>query len=658
MSINNHIKEYLNYYCDLSKAPEFAVLLKGQWGSGKTWFIEKYQKETATSQKRYLYISLYGVTSFSEIEDLFFQQLHPILSSPGMAITGKIAKGILKGSLKIDLDRDAKDDGTWSPQINDINLPKYLKNTDKHILIFDDLERCNISIESLLGYINYFVEHKRLKVILIANEDELLNNSADMREKYARIKEKLIGRILCLSPELHHALEDFTENSENQRLKTFLLENRQLIEDLYKRADYENLRNLRKVILDFERIYNNLPQKAKDSDELLKDTLKYLIIFSIEIDRGKMRSGEISYLKNEYIGLGGITISIPLNGQKKNEAMEKETKEDENIQEIVRRYRSYLPQLIFPSSSWWYMFFDKGISDKQELEQSISTSLYFLNEETPDWLKLWHFYQIEDDREFEETLNRAESAYLSREYREFSIFKHVTGILFKLSDIGLYSKKKTEILEDAKSYVDHLIKLRQIDISHSSFINSYRNVYTSDYWENLVFHGYELDEFKEFCDYVDKARSSARINSLPSVATSLLEVMESDPNKFYDMICCDHDYSATREIVDRYHQDPILQYIELTDFLNRLKNMKSADRKRVFWAIGKRYESDVQKLIEELDWLKKLKEMLLKESHRKEGKLSGYQLKVLVETYLDKSIIKLEPQTNSEGHEQNLMHDN
>lgn len=153
-------------------------MLKGQWGVGKTWFIEKYrekpkgQEEVKSPKQKFLYISLYGITTFSEIEDQFFQQSHPILSSKGMAIAGKIFKGALKTTLKIDLNSDGKEDGSISSQIPDINFPDYLKNTDRHILIFDDLERCQMDIGSLLGYINYFVEHQDLKVIIIANEDD------------------------------------------------------------------------------------------------------------------------------------------------------------------------------------------------------------------------------------------------------------------------------------------------------------------------------------------------------------------------------------------------------------------------------------------------------------------------------------------------------
>jgi Cdc6-like AAA superfamily ATPase len=191
---NSHIKEYLDYYCGLTQAPEFAVLLKGQWGSGKTWFIDKYCEKLKENKQKCLYVSLYGVTTFAEIEDQFFQQLHPVLSSKGMAVTGKIFKGLLRLSLKIDLDGDSKDDASVSPQIPEINLPDYLKNTDQCILIFDDLERCKIDLGNILGYINSFVEHQGLKVIIIANEVELLRT--DNTRKDESSKQKIVIHLI------------------------------------------------------------------------------------------------------------------------------------------------------------------------------------------------------------------------------------------------------------------------------------------------------------------------------------------------------------------------------------------------------------------------------------------------------------------------------
>jgi hypothetical protein len=43
---NDHIENYLKWYLsDTCENPKFAVLIKGGWGSGKTYFIESYMKK-------------------------------------------------------------------------------------------------------------------------------------------------------------------------------------------------------------------------------------------------------------------------------------------------------------------------------------------------------------------------------------------------------------------------------------------------------------------------------------------------------------------------------------------------------------------------------------------------------------------------------------
>lgn len=76
---NQHITEFLNYYCSLPTAPQYAVMLKGKWGSGKTHFINEYKNVLNENKKKYIYVSLYGVTSYDEIETKFLEVLHPKL---------------------------------------------------------------------------------------------------------------------------------------------------------------------------------------------------------------------------------------------------------------------------------------------------------------------------------------------------------------------------------------------------------------------------------------------------------------------------------------------------------------------------------------------------------------------------------------------------
>ncbi len=39
---NKHIEEFLDYYLNKEQSPDYAVLITGCWGSGKTYFIRKY----------------------------------------------------------------------------------------------------------------------------------------------------------------------------------------------------------------------------------------------------------------------------------------------------------------------------------------------------------------------------------------------------------------------------------------------------------------------------------------------------------------------------------------------------------------------------------------------------------------------------------------
>ena len=36
---NKHIEEFLDYYLNVEQSPDYAVLITGCWGSGKTYFI-------------------------------------------------------------------------------------------------------------------------------------------------------------------------------------------------------------------------------------------------------------------------------------------------------------------------------------------------------------------------------------------------------------------------------------------------------------------------------------------------------------------------------------------------------------------------------------------------------------------------------------------
>ncbi|RCJ38139.1 hypothetical protein A6769_10345 [Nostoc punctiforme NIES-2108] len=634
--LNSHIIEYLDYYCNLPDAPGFAVLLKGKWGSGKTWFIKRYCESLREKKRKCLYVSLNGVTSFSEIENAFFQQLFPALSSKPIALAGNILAQIIKGTLKVDFNHDGRDDGTISVASPNVNLTEYFTNLEQSIVIFDDLERCSMNIVNILGYINSFVEQKELKVIIVTDETKLEKNS-----EYTTIKEKLVGKTFAIYLEFDQALENFLKGVSNRDASEFLSNSTSLIQDLYNQAQCENLRILKQVVLDFERIFDVLPEKAKNKPELLQEVLKFLTPFSIEIRRGKMFPTDIGRLLEASANMSLKSIRDSSRDEFANSNEGKNGDEGKTLKEVISKYPSLKLYDPFPSAVWWQTFFDKGSLDLQELDQSLASSIYFQDENTPKWMKLWHFHHLSDD-EFIILLNEVETQYLNRdtEFSDLGILKHVTGLLLYFSDIGLYSKTKEEILTSSKLFIDWLKNNNQ------SKLVSY-SVYTADSifgaYKGLAFQGAKLQEFQDFCTYLEKAQELARVEILPNLGRELFAIMQSDQWKFYDIISLNnsHDWGVPGL---RYAEIPILKDIKTTEFVEGLLQLKFEHQMTIGYAIKERYKFDGnnEKLFEELDWLKSVRDSLLDEAARRKGKPSGHCIQVLIELDLNEAIQKLE----------------
>ncbi len=631
-SINTHVEEYLNYYCELSHSPKFAILLKGKWGSGKTWFINQYREQLREKGKKSLYVSLYGVSKYSEIEESLFEQLDPIFSYKGRVLVGKILKGALKATLKIDLNNDDKDDGTLNFSIPDIKIPEKFNDSNFSLLIFDDLERCSIKIEDILGYINSFVESQDLKIVIIANEDEINTK----QEEYKRIKEKLIGKTFEIFPDFSGAFNDFINQIEHYDIKEILLNNLNLIQELFRNAECKNLRILNQISLDFERIFRVLPEKARKKSDFLEEILKFLAIFSIEISSGRLKSKDINQLSEK------INKDLASLAQRKHnpnaDLPENNGKDEISLLQIFQKYgviNSILDDL-FPSLSWWEHFFDKGIVDKEILEKLMPSSKYFQDENTDNWLKLWH-YTSHTDEEFEKILNQVELEYTKREFEDIGIIKHITGLFLLFSNAGVYSKSKPDIIDEAKKYIDELKMSGKLDIK-------YRDEIFGDYM-GLVFPSKDSQEFKDFDNYIVQCQEKVMLQNMPNEANKLLNIMQNDINNFPSLICM----NFSRNLEETYSKFPIFKYLSPQDFMETVLMLPPENIFIVFSSLQERYKykNILEQFVDELDFFKEFQKLLLAEVIHRKGKISGYRLSLINEKFLEKTISDLEQIKNA-----------
>lgn len=85
MDRNQHVREYLTYYLGFQTPPNFAVLLDGTWGIGKTFFIKDFMTQFEGGGLRRAYVSLYGLSSFEEIDKAVLRAIYPLLDKRTVA---------------------------------------------------------------------------------------------------------------------------------------------------------------------------------------------------------------------------------------------------------------------------------------------------------------------------------------------------------------------------------------------------------------------------------------------------------------------------------------------------------------------------------------------------------------------------------------------
>ncbi|GAB6061203.1 P-loop NTPase fold protein [Desulfonatronum parangueonense] len=463
-NINGHVVNFLNYYCNLTHEPEYAVMLKGKWGCGKTWFVKKYLE--VNFKDKYLLISLYGVKSYREIEDLFFQKLHPFLSSKKMALAGKILKGALKATIKLELDK--KGTTIIDSQIPDIELANYFNKADGKILVFDDLERCCINIQDILGYINHFVEHQGFKAIIICNEDDIEKDD-EQYKRYLIIKEKLVGKTFEIQSDVEEIITNINLTINNDCCRELLNAESDLIINIFDESGYKNIRILKQSIYEFERFFASIDKQFTENSDFKKNLLKLFLVLSFEIKSGSLSPQDLKQFSSSY--LDDVFKSNDSNATKSKKISDKYTG-------LV-----FYDHLI--DFSLWELFFDKGIIDKSAISESLTKNKYFYNHYTDNWMKLWHYCDLED-LEFTNLFDQVSKEFSERKHKEVGVVKHIVGMFLHFSNIGLIERTKEDILNESKKYIDEL-KTNKLLAEKKSFLH---NFFEEDSWGSFMFMGY------------------------------------------------------------------------------------------------------------------------------------------------------------------------
>ena len=323
---------------------DYAIMINGEWGSGKTYFWNNKIKPKIESMqlngKRYtaIYMSLYGISNLEEISKKIFiettqlmdKNLKKYMDASGVKTIPEYAKTGLDMANFFGVTQNG----------DRINYAEFFSTDDK-VLCFDDLERANVDVIDILGYINNFVEHDHIKTIIICNEKELStklkSNNLEMKtfiatylldkenklniktdkpmverirdtieyvfdkaNDYERIKEKLIGETFEYVPEFNYIINGLLMRYENcPDLIRFLRENTNLIISTFNKSGTRNLRILKHSLTNFKKIFDMVNKTYPNTNHrVLQTMLIFTIAISFEIKAGKITKDKFININN------------------------------------------------------------------------------------------------------------------------------------------------------------------------------------------------------------------------------------------------------------------------------------------------------------------------------------------------------------------------
>lgn len=382
-----------------------ALMIDGEWGSGKTHFIEHEVKKIVESElgTQCIIVSAYGASSLNDLNSRIQEQalaLLPVIKSV-YTFMGSAAEGLQKVAgiaANVEMVKNAVESTGFllTDRILGFAVNRVIKE-GKCVLIIDDLERANLGPKELFGCINYYVEERALKVIVGCNKIELLKKSE--RDEYKDVIEKTIS-LRISSPYLSFHVVPAILGSMDSIVpisKKFLEDKFNVVFPIIDKSNCRNFRSVRMIfyyftIFDLSLYDSSAWGQFPDSD--LRDNYReqaLRLIAAMVIESKQISYGDIhSYVDNQSI----LRFSVIAHARQQT-AQEKELSSEMSRVQDVYFDGGYC--IIQPG--YMEKLFETGYLDEQSLVDDVKEkypSRMSTDDQAIATVSSWAVYQISD----------------------------------------------------------------------------------------------------------------------------------------------------------------------------------------------------------------------------------------------------------------------
>jgi hypothetical protein len=569
--MNEHIFGYLKYYLEMSAAPEYAVMINGPWGIGKTsavkQFINKHKRQGI------IYASLYGAKSAEDIDQRIIVGMMPALETPLGKIGGRIVGALAQKYGLSDLIKGGDVKSLAAPEL----------------IVFDDLERALMEPAELLGYINQMVEHEGRKAVILANEAEIKE-----RIHYTRVREKVIGITFDFQQDVHAALGSFIAGLPTEAVRKHLEDNKDSLLTIFSQSGSQNLRVLKQTLWTWDRFYSVIAEELRAKTSSMLVVFKLFIALCLEVRSGALTATDL----RDRVDKIGEGMSAERNG-----------KGDTSLATAQRKYPELHLHDRVISDAVLVEVLCQGRISEAEINATLRSSEHFIrSEEEPAWQKLWYGITRPED-EFNTAFKVFEDEFARRVFVRAGEIMHAFGLRLWLKKMGQLDHTTEELVTQCKSYIDDLKNNGQLlGGAHETIEAGFTAAY------GLQFMEAGSPEFKSLHLYYEDAVKAAKRAHWPAQAREVLELMARDVSAFFAKVCWTNDQRD-----NTFMLVPIFSVVAADDFVEKLLKLHPRDFRTALTALNGRYEHGRlhRELAEEGPWLHAVYEKLKSEASGK-----------------------------------------
>ena len=570
MQIDKIITDYV-----LSKDTDYAIMIDGEWGAGKTWYWDNVLTEqikgiptrdnTEDNPSTYnvAKISLFGISSVDDLRIKIFEETSSFFANKYVKTGAKLTGMVLN---KVASFFNVSE--TSATDISEL-LSEFSVNLEHYVLCFDDLERIKTELLiELLGYINTLVEHDKVKVVFICNENELKDVD------YHKYKEKIVRFTHTIKSDISKMVVEFAKG-RNANYSKYLCERNVFIASIYQKGNCSNLRTLKYNLDIYEHIFDIIGDTIQsEGEQHVKSIADYMLllsmVYSIEYrrdnDEAKLRS--MSEINRQWCYQIDTMDSLSRQSGKNDiEQKSQEKSEVEKKVEYLRRIKKcyFANSYIYGSSMPMIEYLLTGYCDEETMRANIlrieaEAKRYETSEEKQLYQDLTQFWDTDDDamaKAVKRTVERVhEGSFLLQDYPLFFL------ALQRLQTLGFIDlKMSTHELQGV------------FDVAISKYIDS-------QFVDGLDGYYYQTDGVctPEYLSLVDKVREINAHNNQKNLRKEFETIVKN--------VCSSESLNKYEHILIN-----LFENIDAEQFL-KLFTAYHNSRKRDYWNFfDRRYES-------------------------------------------------------------------